>query len=167
MPVVEPAVESQIHTLYSDHSRWLREWLRRQLGCAEQAADLAHDTFLRVLDRERQQIDSPRAYLRTIAGGLLVDHFRRRSLERAYLETLALLPEPETITLEEREIILEALYRIDAMLDRLPSAVRTVFLLSQLDGLTYEQIAQRLGISVRTVKRHMQQGFARCLSAML
>lgn len=165
-----PAESSTIHTLYSDHHRWLHGWLRQRLDCSEQAADLAQDTFLRLLDRDRQQLLSlqqPRAYLRVIAGGLLTDHFRRRSLERAYLQALATLPEPATISLEEREIILEALHCIDVVLQQLPQDVRNAFLWSQLEGLSYQQIAQRLSVSERTVKRYMQQGFARCLRAML
>ncbi|WZB75780.1 sigma factor [Achromobacter insuavis] len=40
---------SILKTLYAEHHGWLRSWLRRKLGCPEQAADLAQDTFLRVL----------------------------------------------------------------------------------------------------------------------
>lgn len=156
--------------LYSEHHGWLRGWLRKKLSCSDTAADLAQDTFVRIMAARRpfaEDLREPRAYLRVIANGLLVDHFRRRSLEHAYLEALAALPEATTISPEERLLILEALNRIDAMLDSLPSKVRTVFLLSQLEGLTYMQIATQLDISLRTVKRHMQQGFAECLVLML
>lgn len=157
--------------LYRDHHGWLEGWLRRRLGCSQQAADLAHDTFLRILARRGEgagpALREPRAYLRVVAGGLVVDHFRRRSLEQAYLDTLASLPETVAASPEEREVILEALHRIDAMLDRLAPPVRQTFLLSQLEGHTYAEIAGRIGVSVRTVKRYMQQAFSRCLELML
>lgn len=163
--------EQTFDSLYLDHHGWLSGWLYRKLGCSHQAADLAHDTFVRLLtrsdDAREDQLREPRAYLRVIAGGLVVDHFRRRSLEQAYLEALAALPEAVGISPEDREVLLEALQRIDAMLDRLPPKVRKVFLLSQLDGLSYPQIAGRMGLSVRTVKRYMQQGFCQCLAIML
>ncbi|MRT32423.1 sigma-70 family RNA polymerase sigma factor, partial [Xylella fastidiosa subsp. multiplex] len=77
-------------------------------------------------------------------------------LEQAYLEQLAAMPEPLAPSPEDRLLVIEALHRIDAMLDALPARTRTVFLLSQLEGLGYEEIAQRLEVSVRTVKRDMR-----------
>jgi len=157
--------------LYRDHHGWLLGWLRRRLGCAHSAEDLAQDTFVRLLRRRGEEsprrLREPRAYLRAVAGGLVVDLFRRRSLEQAYLEALAVLPEPVAVSAEEREVILETLERIDAMLDCLPAPVRQAFLLSQLEGLTYPEIAIRLEVSVRTVKRYMRRAFAQCLSALL
>ena len=49
------------------------------------------------------------------------------------------------------------------MLNGLPPKVREAFLLSQLDGLTYAQVAQRLDVTVRTVKRYMAQAFEQCI----
>lgn len=59
--------------LYSDHHGWLRGWLRKRLGCSETAADLAQDTFMRILRKESNpRPDSPRAYLSAIASELAV-----------------------------------------------------------------------------------------------
>jgi len=157
--------------LYRDHYNWLEGWLRGRVRCTHDAADLAQDTFLRLLRRRAAESEprlrEPRAYLRTVASGLVVDLLRRRSLEQAYLEALAAQPEPVAISPQEREILLESLDRIDAMLHCLPPAVRRAFLLSQLEGLSYPEIAVRLDVSVRTVKRYMQRAFAQCLRAML
>ena len=115
-----------IETLYQDHHGWLRGWLQRRLGNAADAADLAHDTFVRVLARPRGiegGEGGQRAYLTTIARGLLVDHWRRQRLEQAYLEALAARPEAVAPSEEARAIILETLFEIDAMLDRLPPKV--------------------------------------------
>lgn len=71
--------------------------LRRKLGCAWDAADLAQSTFVRVLTARGQPADTvaePRAYLTTISQRLLANHLRRRQIERAYLDALATLPEP-------------------------------------------------------------------------
>jgi RNA polymerase sigma-70 factor (ECF subfamily) len=73
-----------VQTLYSDHHGWLRGWLRGKLGNASDAADLAQDVFVRVLARRQpMQAREPRAYLSTIARGLVIDHWRRRELEQA------------------------------------------------------------------------------------
>ena len=163
MPAAEFVPPHEVQTLYSNHHGWLQGWLRRKLGCPHNAADLAQDTFVRVLGKkEPVAAAEPRAYLATIANGLVVDFHRRRALERAYLETLAALPEPQSPSLEERAIVLEALSAIDAMLDGMKPAIRQAFILSQLEGLTYAQIAQRLQVTVRTVNNYMLKALEHC-----
>lgn len=158
------------HSLYAHHHSWLYNWLRRSMGCSHTAADLAQDTFMRILARRetvaQPPLQEPRAYLWAIAKGLVVDHLRRRSLEQAYLEALAHLPETCSISPEEQEILLQTLHRIDALLDQLPAQVRQAFILSQIHGLTYAEIAQQMNLSLRTIKRYMQQGFAQCITAL-
>jgi RNA polymerase sigma-70 factor (ECF subfamily) len=163
MPVSEVAVRTDVESLYIDHHGWLYGWLRRKLDSSFHAADLAHDTFLRVLNRhEPVDVAEPRAYLATIARGLVVDFHRRHALERAYLNTLATLPEPQQPSLEARAIMLESLTAIDAMLDGMKPAIREAFILSQIEGLTYADIATRLGVSVRTVNNYMLKALEHC-----
>jgi RNA polymerase sigma-70 factor (ECF subfamily) len=49
------------------------------------------------------------------------------------------------------------------MLDALPPLVKRTFLLSQISGLKYDDIAEQLGVSLITVKRYMKQAFVQCL----
>jgi RNA polymerase sigma factor (sigma-70 family) len=163
MPAADVVLQHQVQSLYSTHHGWLHGWLRKKLGCSHNAADLAHDTFVRVLSKPQPVTAAePRAYLATIAHGLVVDFHRRRALERAYLDTLATLPEPLTPSPEERALVLEALSAIDAMLDGMKPPVRQAFLLSQLDGLTYKEIAAQLKVSVRTVNNYMLKALEHC-----
>jgi RNA polymerase sigma-70 factor (ECF subfamily) len=156
-----------VQALYIEHHRWLIGWLRRHLGNAEQAADLAQDTFIKVMTaRNVQPLQQPRAYLATIARRLLIDYSRRQSLQHSYLEMLASQPELHAPSEEERALVLESLRLIDEMLQRLAEPVRTALLLSQLDGLSYDQIAEQLGVSTRTVKRYMAQAFEECLCTL-
>lgn len=167
MSTIEPFGERQIRALYSDHSLWLKDWLRRRLGCPEQAADLAHDTFVRVLN-QREKIASlrqPRAYLSTIARRLVIDHWRRHELEQAWLDTLAALPEESTPSPEVSWLCLEALLEIDRMLCSLKPEVRKAFLWAQLEGLTCQQIAERLGVSLATAERYIAKA-VRCCYAL-
>lgn len=161
------ALQHDLTALYDDHHGWLSGWLRKKLGCAHNAADIAQDTFLRILTAQDKRSDlnlrEPRAYLTTVAGRVLLNHYRRLSLERAYLDALALVPDRYAPSPEERLIILETLHEIDAMLDALPQKARTAFLLAQFEGLSYAEIALRLDVSVRTVKRYMAQAFEECI----
>lgn len=162
---------SSIADLYLHHHTWLKGWLRSRLECSQLAADLAQDTFVRVLARKRQRdlpgMREPRAYLRVIAQGLMVDHFRRKSLEQAYLEALSRQPEAVALSSLEREMLLETLDQVDAILDRQPARAREAFLMAQLDGCCYAEIAERFGVSTRTIKRDMKTTFAQLLAVMV
>lgn len=152
-----------VESLYNEHHGWLRGWLRRRLGDTHQAADLAHDTFVRLLSREDTVvIHEPRAYLTTIAQRVMANHWRRVKLEQAYLEALALEPEAVALSAEDRTILLETLLEIATLLDGLPVLVKRAFLLTQLDGLNHAQVAEELGVSVTTVKRHIARAARQC-----
>lgn len=156
-----------VEVLYNDHHHWLTGWLRRKLGCPENAADLAQDTFIRVLSaREAPTLIEPRAFLTTVAKRVLFNFYRRQDLERAYLEVLAQMPEHVAPSEEDRAIILQTLLELDQLLDGLPKQVKRAFLLAQLDGLTYAQIGAQLGISIATVKRHLTKAAMRCYFAL-
>lgn len=153
-----------LHLLYSEHNGWLKSWLRARLGNASDAADLAQDTFVRLLaSRDIEQIREPRTYLSAIARALMIDKFRRRALEQAYCEALALHPEPMDISPEKRLLILETLVAIDSMLDGLGERTRQIFLSVQLEGLSYVATGKRLGVSVTTVKKHVIRAMTHCL----
>jgi RNA polymerase sigma-70 factor (ECF subfamily) len=155
-----------LHQLYSEHHGWLKGWLNRRLGNHGDAADLAQDTFLRLLltPADRQQpITAPRAYLATIAKRLMLNLYRRRTLEQAYLEALAQLSVEHAPSLERQALILEALHEVDAVLSRLPVKARKAFLLYQLEGCDQQAIAQTLDVSVRTVQRYLSTAFEECI----
>jgi RNA polymerase sigma-70 factor (ECF subfamily) len=154
-----------IDALYSSHHRWLLGLLRRKLGNASDAADLAHDAFIRLLLRPRafDSHDGARAYLSAVAKGLCVDLWRRREIEHAWLEALAVRSESVEPSAEHRAIVLEALFAVDAMLQRLPENVREAFLMAQIHGMTYREIAAAIGVSTRMVKRYMAQAMLHCV----
>lgn len=164
--VTSPASQS-VEGLYLVHRHWLTEWLRSRLGCPDNAADLAQDTFMRLLTaREVTPIREPRAFLTTVAKRVLFNHYRRQDLERAYLEALSQMPEPLAPSEEHRAIILQTLLELDALLDGLPVLVKRAFLLAQVDGLDYQDIADELGISLATVKRYLHKAAMRCYFAL-
>jgi len=155
---------TDIAELYRDHHGWLVGWLRRRLGCPHNAGDLAQDTFLRVLGRPQAmaEVHEPRAWLSRIAHGLMVDQFRRQDIERACLEAIASLPANTAPSPEERLVLVDALVRIDALLDGLAPKVRTAFLLSRLEGLTYPEIAAQLGVGLSSVEKYMATAVRHC-----
>jgi RNA polymerase sigma factor (sigma-70 family) len=163
--VLETAASSEaLHSLYEEHHRWLHGWIRRKLGCTHRAADLTQDTFCRLLERrERVELRSPRSFLATVARRLLIDDSRRRDIERTYLECYVELNGDVDALTPER--ITEAAQLLDGilhLLGHLAPAVREAFLLRRCDGLSHDEVAQHMGISVRTVKRHIALAYQRC-----
>ena len=159
----DSAGHAEFDALYRHHHGWLHGWLRLRLNNYADAADLAQDTFMRVLlARTAQTVRQPRHYLSTIARGLVIDLYRRRALEQAYREALARVPEQLHPSPEDQALLFEELLEIDRLLDGMGAKVKRTFLLAQLDGLTYAQIAERLGISVRTVNNHMAKAVEHC-----
>lgn len=108
-------------------------------------------------------IREPKSFLCTIARRVMIDFFRRNALEKAYLEMLERMPEDVCPSAEYRQSVLETLQQIDSMLDGLGDKVRQAFLLSQLEGLTYVQIARRLNVSLSSVKKYMAKAMEHCL----
>ncbi|MCC7645714.1 sigma-70 family RNA polymerase sigma factor [Janthinobacterium sp. EB271-G4-3-1] len=158
MPLAKPLQRQDIATLYADHHGWLQGWLRKKLGSTACAADVAQDTFMRLLDREDAvAAREPRAFLATVAQRVLFNHYRRQKLEQAYLDVLAQLPPLHAPSPEDRALLLATVFELDRMLDGLPPPVKRAFLLRQLDELSQEDIARQLGISLATVKRHLQR----------
>ncbi|MBB1601687.1 sigma-70 family RNA polymerase sigma factor [Variovorax sp. UMC13] len=158
-----PAFHPLVQAFYVEHHGWLQGWLRRKLDNPFDAADLAQDTFVRLLGAPGlERVDAPRAYLTTVARNLLINHVRRRAIEQAYLDALALLPEPVAPPPEQRLMVLETLVEIDRRLSGLPVQAKKAFLLAQLEGLGQAEIAAALGLSVSTVKRHLAKAAMRC-----
>lgn len=163
----EAGPHHDIHALYSHHHRWLLGWLHRKVGCWHRSADLAHDTFMRLLDREEMpSILEPRAFLTTVAQRVMANQWRRDKLEQAYLEALAQQPPEFAPSVEERAILLETLQEIATLLDGLPVAVKRAFLMAQLDGMAQADIAAALGVSVTTVKRYLVRAGTQCYFAI-
>ena len=162
----EPPFQAAISDLYCEHHGWLFGWLRRKLGCAHNAADLAQDTFARILNARESvaTLREPRAFLSTTARRLIIDQVRRKHIENAYLQELALTAEALEGFQSPEHILstLEALEHIAFMLEGLQDNVRQAFVLYYLDGLTQSEIARQLGLSDRTVRKYLIQALLHC-----
>ena len=158
--------DRDLGSIYRDHHGWLVAFLHRRLGNQPDAADLAHDAFLRLLKRPRKfdGFDGTRAYLSTMARGLCVDLWRRREIEQAYLDALAAQPEPIYPSAEQQAEVLQALYEIDALLFRLPVKAAKAFVMAVILGRTDKEVAQALGVSDRMVRKYVARVMLECVA---
>ena len=159
---------TEVQSLYSEHCDWLRGLLYRRIGCTERAADLAQDVFLRLLSRDAPPaLNQPRAYLARIAHGLLVDDRRRRNLEEAWRQIVANRPQEDMPSAESQAVILEALARIDRLIEGLSPRARQVLLYSRLEGWSHARIASELGVSLSTVEKDMATALRHCHDVLM
>lgn len=158
-----------LHQLYASHHGWLHGWLRRKLGCPEHAADVAQDTFLRLIGSRDVllALREPRAWLTTTANRLIIDRARRHAIEQAWLNELAALADPLAgfASPEEQLLAAEALAQIAAALEGVPAKAGEAFLLHYLDGLTHTEIGERLGVGPRMVRKYLVQCLVACAPA--
>ena len=168
MSVQESALPRQgIEGLYAEHHGWLRGWLRGRLGNAFDAADLAHDTYLRILSSGRMRAAAIAPAPGADRQGLVIDLYRRRQIEAAYLDALARLPQPLAPSAEDCAAAVQALVDIDAVLNGLPPKAREALLLRKLDGMSYRDIATRLRVSVSSVEKYVATALLACCQARL
>ena len=167
MAAMDSAPQPLVETLYLHHHAWLRQWLHRRLGSAWDAADLAHESYVRLMASGRLPVPADsRRYLVQIARGLVLDLHRRRAIEAAYRETLAALPPARVPSEETRALAIEALVEVDALLNHLPPKARSALLMCRLEGLAYREIAKRLGVSVSSVEKYIAAALNLCLQVL-
>ncbi|WDZ52192.1 sigma-70 family RNA polymerase sigma factor [Acinetobacter vivianii] len=152
--------------VYQSQQSTLLSWFKHKLQHHHQSEDLSQEVFYRALKSDYcfEKIKEPQAWLMGIAKHVIIDHWRRQHVEHLYLDALAQLPEEYYPSAEYEVCIRETLYQVHLMLEKLPQRTAQVFLLSQLDGLTYRAISEKLDISEATVKRDMKQAFLACIS---
>ena len=166
-PLPTVAQDEFLSSVFRNDYRWLADRLRFRLGCGFNAEDVASEAFAQfAVVPDVQAVREPRALLTTIAQRVMYETWRRRDLERNYMEVLAQMPEQHHASPEQRALLLESLQAIDKALDGLSVKARMAFLYSQLDGLTYAEIGERLGVSASMVRQYMAKAVACCAEAV-
>ncbi len=143
------------HKGFLDHYHELIGTWTRKLRNREQAEDLAHDAFVRVLESEQDSVAQPRAYLHQTARNIAVDGYRRED-RRQSLEEQALDLSPQAGG--DPEAYMNALQLADSVeraLAELPLNCRKVFIWQKLEGLTQAEIAERMGLTRNMVEKYM------------
>lgn len=146
----------------------LERYLSRKLDNPADAAEVAQETFIRLYRLEHpDRLDNARAFMFQVASNLAVDQLRRRSLHFRFLKTESAEAGEtlETAGAASPEQIIsgrEKLERIYQAVDRLPEKCRQAFLLHRTSGLSYNDIALELGVSVSSVEKYILQALREC-----
>jgi RNA polymerase sigma factor (sigma-70 family) len=148
---------ADLETLYADEHHRLERFLVQRGLPAAAAADLVQDAFMRLLRTPREEVRDPRSYLFRTAGNLAIDTARHeRRVSAVMREDEAAEDVGDPAPLQDAALISrQELDALQAALGSLPPRAREVLVLHKLDGLSYAEIAVRLGISKNTVMAHM------------
>lgn len=161
-----PAAPSVVAAWFARYRRELGRFLRRHVHDEGEVEDCVQETFLRVWNQEARGLlnSETQGLLFTTALNVARDRHRRRSVRQA--DGHEPLDEDdaagEQADTESRLHWQQALRRLEQSLAELRPSTRSVFLLHHLEHLSYAEIAQRLGVTTRTVEREMARALAHC-----
>jgi RNA polymerase sigma-70 factor (ECF subfamily) len=136
--------------------------LRRSLGPRPDVEDLTQEIFLRLFAKlpTLEDPEALRSFIYSIAIRVLRWDLRRRWIRRS----VRLLPTwslPDRVTRAENFEARQAVSRFYDILDRLGDRDRIAFVLQNMEGLTLEESAQSLGVSLATLKRRLARASQR------
>ena len=145
--------------LYRTEAAGLVRSLARRGQRLEDAIDIAHEAFLRLarMAPGAAAVERPQAFLRAVAANLLKDRWKADRRRSAALHVVAddrvLPPSDPHAQLEARDM----LRRIEAAMARLSPRTREIFMAHRVEGLSYAEIAERTGLTVKGVEKQMSK----------
>jgi RNA polymerase sigma factor (sigma-70 family) len=161
--------QALIERLFSEHYAALRAFFQRRIRRTPDAADLAQEVYLRMLRvPDIDAIQNVEAYLYTVASNLVREH-ASASRKQGGVDIddplvqlqLADLPAFGAQVDAERSVA-----RLREVLRQLPPKCHAAVVLQYWHGLSYEEIALRLGISTHMVKKYLSQALVHCRRRM-
>jgi RNA polymerase sigma factor (sigma-70 family) len=158
-----------IERLFAEHASSLRAFFKRRIRNAPEAADLAQEVYLRMLRvPDISAIQNVEAYLYTVASNLVREQAITARKQGGVdiddpLVQLQLADLPNFGTQVDNE---KSVARLREVLRQLPPKCHAAVVLQYWHGLSYEEIALRLGISTHMVKKYLSQALVHCRRRM-
>ncbi|HDS1139928.1 TPA: RNA polymerase sigma factor [Stenotrophomonas maltophilia] len=159
-PPALPLVSSLVR-----HYEELVDYLHRRFRSPGLAREVVHDVCVRLLERPvAHDARQPVALLRRIAHDAAVDRCRAEDLRRHWVEPRTKLPEgtcPRPGPEQQAQGV-QALQRLSSTIERMPCRRQQVFILHKIHELPQAEVAQRMGIGLKAVERHLRLAMADC-----
>ncbi|GAC30950.1 RNA polymerase sigma factor [Paraglaciecola polaris] len=157
-----------IKGLYDSSYKELFAFLLRRSKNKQQAQDFSQEAYLRLMRVERTDlIEQPKAYLFRIAANL-VHEVRIKSDRQAEKDTCSLDGIEEIASDDDPQSNFEmqkAITDLENILSGLPAIYQSILLMRKRDGLKHAEIAQKLGISIHTVRKYLTRAITECRKA--
>jgi len=139
-------------------------------GSVDIAEEVVQETWLRAVHTKSDLPSNPKAYLYRMASNLLVDQFRQQQAAQLW-QTHIISPEQEAQceqvacpSPEHTDVLIakQQLVILERTISELPEKCQEVFILYRKQGLTMREIADVLGVSVKTVEKHIAKAMVHC-----
>ena len=160
----DPPKPSLLSTLVRHYDE-LVEHVRRRFGERGFAREVVHDVCVQLLEKhEKEGVRTPLALLRKITHDSAVSRYRSDRRRQTWLVAVPELPEVDAgIASHERQLdAAQALDRLIHAVENLPPRCQMVFVMHKIHELPQAEVAERLGISLKTVEKHLRLGMAVC-----
>jgi RNA polymerase sigma-70 factor (family 1) len=159
MPTTSESRTEIFTKLFAESRQALHRYIRRFVGSSETAKEIVQEAFLRTY-RQGESVTTLRAFLFSTARNLAANEYRHRRI----VEKGTLTDSNDSWVKTERESLEAELLRdernqlIQEAIDRLPPQCRAAFTLRVFHECSYKEVADRLGISAKTVEKHIARG---------
>jgi RNA polymerase sigma factor (sigma-70 family) len=157
---------SWVERLVREHGSALEAFLYRRTGSHADAIELAQETYVRMLQiKDMDAIRNPKAYMFSVAANLGTEHSTRQGHARGTLDISDPVLEAELShdpSFAEQIDHADRAARVREALAELPAKCRAAFYLKYGHGMSYEEIAQHLGVSMHMVKKYLSQAILHC-----
>lgn len=148
--------KTAFESIYIKYHVLLFDFIMSRLHSAEVSEDIIQNIFLNVWQNRRSlnHEGNLRAYLYQCARNAISNYIRHRDIKHRYLKEQE-LSENNSPTPEKELIYTELKKYFTKAVNELPAKRREIFLYAFVDGLSRKDIADRLGISIKTVEDHL------------
>lgn len=155
--------------IYRRHHRDLVRFASRLVGNRDGGEEVVQNTYLRLAGRSADAvlIEYPKTYIFSAARNAAIDFTAQQNAEWLYrvdfddIDALTQGEDPSRALHHRQRIV-----RLAVLLNELPTACQTVFLLNKVEGLKHREIGRRLGISVSMVEKHIMRALVHCRDLM-
>lgn len=150
------------YNIYERYSKRLYGFVIRYVKLEADAEEIVQEVFVKIWEA-RNRIDAEASfeyYLFTIAYNTTISLLRKKSSEKKYLDHLKTIQISNAPDLIDEIQFNELNEKVNALLNELTPRQKEIFQLSREQGLTHEEIAKKLDISVNTVKKHIVNALA-------
>lgn len=148
--------EQEFKQFYGHTFPIIRMYLSAKCGDVALAEDLAQEAFVRLWNnRNKVEIEKAKSFLFTVGNNLFLDHVRHHKVKNNYSASFSIQQDnsdPQYL-MEMKEFK----KKLDTTIQSMPEGAREVFLLNRIEKLTYAQIADNLGLSVKAIEKRMQK----------
>lgn len=147
--------------LYVQYSPRVKTFLAGFVKDKDEASDMTQDLFFKIWTNRKviSKVDSFKSYLFRMARNMIYDYYEHNLVKETYSQK-QLEKSPYTEIIEEELYAKELALLIDIAVEKMPQQRRTIFMMSRKEGLSNEEIAQRLNINKRTVENQITQALS-------